>query len=108
LRPGADGKNGHAQRDASEKAPNLDHALRLRAPAQAVKAINPKKTLALAGLEAAIRLIDDVKPSPAAHDAVVAVPDAQSSKRILDLHGQTSMRGLREAREAPRHICAGP
>jgi hypothetical protein len=49
-------------------------------PAQAVKAINTLKKLALAGLEAAVRLIDDVKPSPPAHDAVVAVPNAQSSK----------------------------
>src|SRR5262249_29876580 len=47
--------------------------------------------LALAGLVAAIGLVDDVGPAPAPHHAVVAMALAQSRERILDLHGKASI-----------------
>jgi hypothetical protein len=43
-------------------------------------------TSALAGLEAPVRLIDDVDPALAAHDAIVAVAAAQRFQRIADFH----------------------
>jgi hypothetical protein len=42
---------------------------------------------ALAGLEAPVRLIDDVDAPLAAHDAIIAVAAAQGFQRIADFHG---------------------
>ena len=47
-----------------------------------------KRKLALPRLETAVGLIDDVKPSAPAHDAVIAVALAQGPERILDLHAK--------------------
>jgi hypothetical protein len=75
------------------------HAGQVYSPAaqrQAVKAfkdfgkMRPKWAAAastLAGLEAAMRLVDDVDAALAAHDAVVAVAAAQRFQRITDFHG---------------------
>jgi hypothetical protein len=42
---------------------------------------------ALAGFEAALRLIDDVNAPFAAYDPVVAVTAAKGFQRITDFHG---------------------
>jgi hypothetical protein len=44
------------------------------------------KVLALAGLKAAIGLVDDIDPTLAPHDAVVAVAAAQGFQGITDFH----------------------
>jgi hypothetical protein len=46
---------------------------------------------ALAGLEAADELVDDVKAAIAANQAVAAVPAGQGLERIADLHGVVSI-----------------
>ena len=43
--------------------------------------------LALASLEAALDLVDDVNPALAANQTVVAVTAAEGLQRITDLHG---------------------
>jgi hypothetical protein len=43
--------------------------------------------LALAGFEAALRLIDDVNAAFAAYDPVVAVTPAERFQGITDFHG---------------------
>ena len=42
---------------------------------------------ALARLEAALNLVDDVNPALAADQTVIAVTTAQGLQRITDLHG---------------------
>jgi hypothetical protein len=46
------------------------------------------RDLALARLEAAVGLVDDVEASAAAHHAVVTMALAQGPERILDLHAK--------------------
>jgi hypothetical protein len=46
--------------------------------------------LALAGLEAALRLVDHIDAALAAYDAIVAMPGAQRFQRIADFHGTVS------------------
>jgi hypothetical protein len=46
-------------------------------------------TSALAGLEAALRLVDDVEPPAAPYQAVVAVPAAQRLQGVANLHRST-------------------
>jgi hypothetical protein len=43
-------------------------------------------SLTLAGLEAAMRLVNDVDAALAAHETVVAVAPAQGFQRITDFH----------------------
>jgi hypothetical protein len=43
--------------------------------------------LALPGLKAPLRLVDDVDAALAAHEAIVAVAAAQRFQRVTDLHG---------------------
>jgi hypothetical protein len=45
---------------------------------------------ALTGLEAALRLIDDVDAALAAHETIVAMAAAQRFQRITDFHGSIS------------------
>ena len=44
------------------------------------------RLLALAGLKAAIGLVDDIDPALAPHDAVVAVATAQGFQGVTDFH----------------------
>ena len=44
---------------------------------------------ALAGLEAALGLVDDVDPALPANDATVAVPVLERAERVPDLHGSS-------------------
>jgi hypothetical protein len=44
---------------------------------------------ALAGLEAATGLVDDIDPPFAANDAIIAVPRAQGLQRISNFHNDT-------------------
>src|SRR5512135_3073048 len=53
--------------------------------------------LALAGLVAAVGLVDDVEPPAAPDHAIVAMAIAERSQRILDLHGNPSIFGRKNA-----------
>jgi hypothetical protein len=55
-----------------------------------------RKSSALTGLEALLRLVDDVDAALAAHETVVAVAIAQGLERIADFHGFTRSKTLRE------------
>jgi hypothetical protein len=46
--------------------------------------------LTLAGLEAALRLVDHIDATFAAYDTIVAMPGAQRFERIADFHGTVS------------------
>jgi hypothetical protein len=46
--------------------------------------------LALTGLEAPVRLVDDVDAALTAHQAIVAMAAAQRFQRIADFHGNSS------------------
>jgi hypothetical protein len=46
--------------------------------------------LTLAGLEAALRLVDHVDTPFATYDTVVAMPGTQRFERIADFHGAVS------------------
>jgi hypothetical protein len=46
-----------------------------------------RAALTLAGLETAMRLVDDIDAALAAYDAVVAMAAAQRFQRIADFHG---------------------
>jgi hypothetical protein len=48
----------------------------------------PVNGSALPGFVAPYRLVDNVKPPAAAHDAVIAVTRAKRLERIFDLHSQ--------------------
>ena len=54
---------------------------------------------ALAGLEAPLRLVDDVKAALAAHEAVVAMAAAQRFQRVTDFHGLDPWRARRNVRD---------
>jgi hypothetical protein len=47
----------------------------------------PLKRLALTGLEAPLRLINDVDAALAPDDAIVTVPATQRFQRVTNLHG---------------------
>jgi hypothetical protein len=69
-----------------------------------------KKNLALARLEAAVGLVDDIKaPAPADH-AVITMALAQGPERILDLHAKhlATERGIGRIEESFDKPAAGP
>ena len=55
-------------------------------PGRSIPAAFSLPVLALAGLEAALGLVDHIDPALAPHDAVVAVPATQGFQRVADFH----------------------
>jgi hypothetical protein len=53
-----------------------------------------RRRLALAGLEPAVRLVDHVDATLAAHDAVVAVATAKRFQRVADFHGTVPFKAI--------------
>jgi len=51
------------------------------------------RSLALARLETAVRLVDDIDAAFAAHDAIIAMAAAQGFQRITDFHGAIPRKG---------------
>jgi len=66
------------------------------------------KILALARLEPAVGLVDDVEAPAAAYHAVVAMALAQGSERILDLHAKHLVKGLAASDRRPSPSRGGP
>ena len=53
------------------------------------------KGLALAGLEALLRLVDHVDAAFTAHDLAIAVTLLERAERVTDLHRSSPIRGAR-------------